>query len=96
MATQAERADPSSFRDRVSAEARGAGTQAERSRARAALLALAALLSPFVHLTLTGRVVSLSLALMAIMIAAALGLAVWSMVVHRERSRALRAAAQAI
>jgi lysozyme family protein len=96
MATNAGTTDSTAARERIGAEARGAGARAEHSRARAALLALVALLSPFVHLTLTGRVASVSLALVATMLAAALGLAVWSMVVHQERSRALSAAAQAI
>jgi lysozyme family protein len=87
MATNAGTTDSTAARERIGAEARGAGARAEHSRARAALLALVALLS---------RVASVSLALVATMLAAALGLAVWSMVVHQERSRALSAAAQAI
>jgi lysozyme family protein len=96
MATNAGTADLSAARERIGAEARGAGAQAEQSRARAALLALVALLCPFVHLALTGRVVSVSLTLVVIVIASALGLAFWSMVVHQERSRALTRAAGTI
>jgi lysozyme family protein len=96
MATKTASADPSVSRAHVDAQARGAGAQAARSRGRAALLALIALLSPFVHLTLTGRVVSISLALVTVMFAIAVGLSFWSMIVHQERSRALAKAAGTI